>query len=454
MRRRDAIKGLGVAAGALVGSRWLAGCGDDRAPPPPPTFVVVMMENRSYDHLLGARALLEGKPGDGLTAGMANPDGAGGHVAIYRADDLCAGDPPHSWTAARVQWNGGANDGFVVAHRDRHGTDEPPLVMGYLTRAEQPFTWALADAYASCDRWFCSVLGPTFPNRFYLHSGQSGGLVSNEIDAPIGMPGWPTIWHRLEAAGVSWAYYFTDVPFLGLIHGLPAQGRVRRVMPDFFDDAAAGRLPEVVFVDPAFSYNDDHPPHHPMLGQQFLAALYAALAASPQWESSLFAITYDENGGYFDHVPPPLAVDDRADLGFDQLGFRTPAVFAGPYVREGHVSSVVRDHASILAHIERAYGLPPLTARTAAAADLDELLDLDRMARRDPRAPVAMPVVEVDPADVPADCMTSGGGGLPLKSDLELLADQGFFAPGMDRRGERDEVLRAIAARLARLTAG
>jgi phospholipase C len=377
---------------------------------------------------------------------MSNPDGDGGTIAIQPAGALCVVDPPHDWDAARTQWDGGANDGFVVAHRAANGDAVEPSVMAYLARAQQPFTWALADAYASCDRWFSSVLGPTWPNRMYLHSGQSGGITRNTLP-DSGALDWTSIWHRLEAAGVSWAYYFNDLPFVPLWKDLPVEGRVRRMAPDFFDDAAAGALPEVVFVDPAFTANDDHPPHHPMLGQQLLASLYAALAASPQWPGSLFTVTYDEHGGFFDHVAPPTAPDARTAEGFGQLGFRVPAIVAGSQVKPGHVSSVVRDHTSVLAHLIRRHGLEPLTARDAAANDLSELIDEDAP----PRDPVAMPAIEIDATTLPDACWSSSRR---VPTDLERLADRGFFPRGLDRRGDPRDHLAAVGDALDRLGAG
>src|SRR5688572_21707220 len=193
MRRRDALKGIGALAGAGAASRFLTACGDgggnpgspdagrsDASPDAAPvrgitTLVVVMMENRSYDHYLGARGLLEDRPGNGLRADMFNPDVDKSPIAIYREADYCVADPPHGWESSRVQLNAGANDGFVRAYRDSQGKKVLPYVMGYFGREDIPLTWALADQYASCDAWFSSVLGPTWPNRFYLHSGQSGG---------------------------------------------------------------------------------------------------------------------------------------------------------------------------------------------------------------------------------------------------------------------------------------
>ena len=453
MKRRDALRSIGALAGAGAAARFLGGCGDNRAHRESgiTTIVTVMMENRSYDHYLGARSL-EGMPGDGLVRGMSNPDGDGGAVEIYpeSAGGICIPDPPHSWSSSRVQFDDGANDGFVQAYRERHG-QVPPYVMGYFTRETLPATWGIADAYASCDRWFSSLLGPTWPNRMYYHSGQSGGLTQNVLPERGGID-WPSIHHRLSDAGVPWAYYYQDLPFVPLFKGVEIEGTIRRLASDFFDDAAAGRLPSVCFVEPAFTANDDHPPHHPMLGQAFLRSVYAALAASPQWENCLFIVTYDEAGGFFDHVPPPTAVDDRAAAGFDQLGFRVPAVVAGPYVKRGHVSSVVRDHTSVLAHLDRMFGLEPLTARSAAAEDLGELIDVDRLAAGDPAPPAELAPVEIDESMIDDACF--GARRDPAHTDIARLADAGFFAPSLDRRREVRDSLHAIGEALERLNAG
>jgi phospholipase C len=454
MRRRDALKGIGALAGAGAAARLLPACGDDMRGAPADgitTLVVVCMENRSYDHYLGARAL-EGLPGDGLTAGMTNPDPDGDEVAIYHESTFCVPDPPHGWDLSRVAWNDGANDGFVRAYAESRGDGVPPYVMGHFLRADIPVTWAIADAHATCDRWFSSLLGPTWPNRMYLHSAQSGGLRTNDFPGAGGIP-WPSIHHRLTDAGVPWAYYYQDLPFVPLFIGVEVDATIRRFDHDFFDDAAAGRLPPVTFVEPAFTVSDDHPPHHPIFGQQFLATVYRTLAASPQWAHCMLVVTYDEAGGFFDHVSPPTAADDRAGEGFDQLGFRVPAMAAGPYVKAGHVSSVVRDHTSVLAHIDAMFGLEPLTARSVAAATLDELIDADRLERRDPRPPANIPAIEIDESTIDDFC--SGGGAVRRNpTDIERLADAGFFAPRLDRRRTMRDTIHAIGEQLDRLGGG
>jgi phospholipase C len=474
MRRRDALKSIGTLAGAGAASRLLAGCGDDRrpgaggpdaggtgadagTPDAAPvqgltTYVVVMMENRSYDHYLGARKLIEGLPGDGLTADMFNPDVDGTVVPIYRETDHCVADPPHGWEQSRNQMDGGANDGFLRAYRAAHeGQKLLPYVMGYFGREDIPLTWALADHYASSDRWFSSVLGPTFPNRFYLHSAQSGGRMDNRLVAAD----WPSFPRQLTDAGVPWTYYYSDLPFLGLFADLAdvSPTNFKTFPGDFMADAAAGTLPPVTYIDAIFIQafgNDDHPPRHPIRGQAFLASIYAALAASPQWNNTLLLNTYDEHGGFFDHVPPPKAADDRAAEGFDQLGFRVPMVAAGPYVKQGHLSSVVRDHSSVIKHLCGVFDLEPPTARAAAAADLSEIIDQQRLAALDPAPPAEVPAIELDESTIEDEC---NAGVMLHPNDMERLADTGFFGD-LDRRAHARDIVYEIGDALERLNAG
>ena len=449
MRRRDALKSLGALAGASALPKFLSGCSADDPNAGITTLVILCMENRSYDHYLGARAL-EGLGGDGLAEGMSNPRNNGEPAPIFHETVSCIPDPPHSWSRSRAQFNGGQNDGFMREYQSTRGSAVPPHVMGYFKRAELPFSWALADAYATSDRWFCSLMGPTWPNRMYLHSGQSGGLTENVLPSAGGI-NWPSIHHQLDAAGVDWAYYYQDLPFVPLFKDLDITGRVRRVNNDFWRDAKAGSLPPVTWLDPNFGLNDDHPPHHQMLGQQFMASVYAALADSPQWENCLLVIIYDEHGGYFDHVPPPLAADARAANNFDQLGFRVPAFVAGPYVKPGYVSSVVRDHCSVLSHITKRYQLDPLTERVSWAPDLSEFIDQDRLAAGEPAPPVAMPEVVFDESELVGACAQLTRRSQP---QMAALADAGFFPKYLDLRHRRLEDGYTIGAVAESLGAG
>jgi len=159
-------------------------------------------------------------------------------------------------------------------------------------------------------------------------------------------------------------------------------------------------------------------------------------------------ITYDEHGGFFDHVPPPAAPDDFTADGFGQLGFRVPSWLIGPYVKPGHVSSVQYDHTSLLAHIETMFDLEPLTARDAAANDFTDAIDLDRLAARDPLPPPTIPAVEVDESMLDAACFAR----LSPPTDIERLADTGFFPAKYDHRGRVHDTLRGVAQALDRHT--
>ena len=172
--RRDALKGLGALVGAATAPDLLAACTNAESgagampdlmqPRGITTIVTVRRENRSYDHFLGARSLVEKRPGDGLAPGMQVLDADGQMVSIHHGDVACVADPPHGWDASRTQWNAGKNDGFMRAYQTSQGRLIPPHVMGWLGREDLPVTWALADAYTSFDRWFASVMGPTWPN--------------------------------------------------------------------------------------------------------------------------------------------------------------------------------------------------------------------------------------------------------------------------------------------------
>lgn len=393
---------------------------------PVDTIVVVMLENRSFDHHFGLLPSVDGLAGKALT----NPNAEGEPVKIHHLDDACTEtDPDHSFEGSHEQWNMGRNDGFVK----RSGA----VAMGYREPLDVPFTTALAREFAVCDRWFCSVLGPTYPNRHYLHSATSDGRTSNEL-VPFDKP---AIWDRLDEAGIPWGYYYGDLPFLGLYPRLFMPGVERKnivTVDKFYEHAAAGRLPRVAFVEPVFLgplASDDHPPHNSQLAQRFAAQVFGALASSPQWSRSLFVLTYDEHGGFFDHVPPPPVVDDFGSQGFDRLGFRVPAVLAGPHVRRNFVCSTVLDHTSVLRFIEWRFGLRPLGVRDANANNLLDALDFSR---GDPSVP-RLPVPELDPAHAllcaPPTSSTAGALGPERKTALTAGARPGA-GDGMDLLAE------------------
>ena len=409
--RREVIAGAGAAVGATATST--SGCapepGDSAETATAPVasidhVIVVMMENRSFDHFLGALTLAEGRTDvDGLTTSMSNPDGEGTPVVPYPNEIPCVGDPGHSWGNSHDQFNDGANDHFVTNYGG-------PEVMQYMQRADLPIYYALADNFTVCDKYFCSVMGPTWPNRFYGHCGTSLGMTSNDFP-PDGSYVIPNVWEQLTAKGVAWGYYFTDLPFVFLIDGV-YQPDSPRFIEDFVADCEAGTLPAVCWVDPAFGFNDDHPPHHVAMGQEFVAAIYKALSTSPLWDKCLLIITYDEHGGFHDHVPPPKTDDDYVADGFDQLGFRVPVLTVGPWVKQG-VCNTTFDHTSWQKFICDKYEIEPWTKRIAAANSIAEVLDQDRMDRYEPLPPVELPAFDYEDESLPNECTLGGIFGPP-----------------------------------------
>lgn len=452
MKRRDALKTLGGLAGAATIGKVLPACSSDGGGPVGiTTYVFMMMENRSYDHYFGARKLVEGLPGDGLVATMANPDTNGVSIPVYApdVDHECVIDPPHGWDAQHASWNNGACDGFVKSHQADHHSTTAVEPMQYHTREHIPVTWALADKYAIADRWFCSVMGPTWPNRFYWHVGSSRGIKDNQLPTTGGGIQGPSIYHHLNDAGIDWAYYYGSIPVVALVADLDVTGKVKR-MSDFFADAKAGKLPPVVYIDPAFNENDDHPPIHPIHGQELIASVYQALADSPQWKNILFVLTYDENGGFFDHVSPPKTDDDYIADGFDQMGFRVPTLVMGPYVKEGYNSTVVLDHTSPLKHLQNVFNLPALSKRTTAANDLSDFIDQDRLAKGEWHPPITIPDVDITQWPMSATCDPSNSAKAIPPHPIEVLADRHpERIAGLDLRPELPEYRKAIRDFLA-----
>ena len=328
-------------------------------------IVVVMMENRSYDHFLG---WLPG--GDGVQAGLTFTDGAGTEHPTHRLADFAAcdfADPGHGYDDGRVQFNGGRNDGFLAEAPDT-------FPIGYFEQDQLLFWGEAAPAWTVCDNYFAATMGPTFPNRFFQHCGRT-----DRTENTINISDLPTIWDRLADAGLEGRYYFSDAPFsalLGLRHLF-----ITRTFDQFLDDAAAGLLPNVSFVDPRFilptpfgTSADYHPVSDIRAGCAFLHQVYEAVTTSPNWERTVLVVNFDEWGGFYDHVPPTPGPD--ADPATALRGFRVPCLVASPLARRGHVAHDLYDHTSVLRMIEWSWDLPALAPRDAAANNLADVLHL------------------------------------------------------------------------------
>ncbi|HUL02329.1 MAG TPA: alkaline phosphatase family protein [Gemmatimonadales bacterium] len=330
-------------------------------------IIIVTMENRSFDHLLG---WLPGA--DGKQAGLIYTDTAGNPHPTHHLTDFqgCGfNDPDHSFEGARVEYNGGAADGWL-----RAGTNDV-FAIGYYVASDLPFLGKAAPEWTVLDRYFAPLLGPTNPNRLILQAGQTDRLSNTQPITTL-----PAIWDRFAAAGVSgknYGYTFVTASQWGTTYAAVAQP-----LTSFFSDAATGKLPQVAYVDPDYGrpYSDSyHPFSDIQRAEAFLASIYQAVTSSSQWSSSLLIITFDEWGGFFDHVPPPVAPIPPGELAAGNVdglrGFRVPTLLISPFARRQHVSSTVYDHASILKLIEWRWNLQPLTVRDSTVNNLGEELD-------------------------------------------------------------------------------
>lgn len=331
-------------------------------------IVVVTMENRSFDHFLGWLPNADGKQ-----AGLTYTDSSGATHATHSLYGDYTGcphpSPDHSYAGGRVEYDQGLMDGFLRAG----GNDIYSI--GYYGQRDIPFYGALAQNYTVCDRYFAAILGPTFPNRLFLHAAQT-----DRLDDSVSFTSLPTIWDRLAGAGVTAHYYFSNVPFLAL-WGAKYLG-ISRLYEEFLLAAGTGTLPAVSFIDPRYTIlddgtgNDDHPHADIREGDLFLYKTFQAVARGPKWANTVFIVNFDEWGGFFEHVAPPRAtaannVDTDLVNGKALLGLRVPTVVASPFSlgnpADSKVSALVFDHTSVLKLIEWRWGIAPLTPRDASA---------------------------------------------------------------------------------------
>jgi phospholipase C len=421
VNRREFLRGAaGVSAAALASTvscnRVQINPGDAALPSPELSgiehVVVVMMENRSFDHMLGWLPNANGRQ-----AGLSYLDNDGNPQPTERLN-FFAGcshpDPNHSYAGGRTEINGGKMDGWL-----RTGTNDS-FSIGYYEEADLPLFAALARNFTTLDNYFPSFLGPTGPNRIFQFAAQTDRL-SNSSDLCT----LPTIWDRMQAAGVSCRYYYSNVPFLSQWGTKYLD--ISSLYEQFAADAANGDLPAVSFVDPAFTLlddgtgADDHPHADMRNGEIFLRNVITTLAASPHWKSTVLVINRDEWGGFFDHVAPPRVIAPNAvdtDLvdGNALLGCRVPTLIVSPFSRGNpaspRINSMLYDHTSVLKLIEWRWGLEPLTARDASdeVANLASALNFSVQDASVPALPmIAEPPVESCTSSVVSGSRSTGG---------------------------------------------
>jgi phospholipase C len=386
---RSACRTLCAAAALLA----LAASGPAAAPAPPPIrhVILILKENHTFDNYFGQF------PGaDGARTIVVDGREQPPPVAADRTPDI-----DHSYRSAQAAYDHGRMDGFEDVPGAVVGGF--PLAFAQYRETGIPAYWTYARAFVLYDHYFTAVLGPSTPNHLYFVAADSGGAISNPSGVPRGtVPcatpygrirvlteagaiasvrpclDLPTVPNLLSARGLSWnGYGFGVMTLLSRIYDDPALRAHIRPAGDFAGDARAGRLPAVSWV---WGSRDEHPPHSVCDGMRWTVEQVDAVMRGPDWPSSLILITWDDWGGWYDHVAPPRV--DR--LG---LGFRVPALVISPYARRGVVSHRLTEHSSFPKTVEALFGLPSLTARDARAADLLDGLDFSQA----PRAPLVLP---------------------------------------------------------------
>jgi phospholipase C len=377
-------------------------------------IVILMQENRSFDHYFGTMPGVRGfadpaamrLPGGRPVFCQPDPSHAQGYLLPFHLDTATSTaaivpDTDHSWETQHQAWDNGRMDQWVTA--------KGPFCMGYYAQADIPFHWALARAFTLCDNYYCSVMGPTNPNRLYMWSGTidpagaaGGPITDNTVSSQSPTVSWTTYPERLQAAGISWRVYqekdnFDDNAlawfrqFAAAPRSSPLYQNGMRKLPagTFEDDARHDRLPQVSWlVAPA--EQSEHPPYLAAAGAEYIASKLDAIAANPDvWAKTVFILCYDENDGLFDHVAPPVPPPGTPGefvrgqpIG---LGFRTPTTIVSPWTAGGRVCSAVFDHTSLIRFIEARFGVlePNITAwRRRTCGDLTAALRLN-----DRRAP-------------------------------------------------------------------
>ncbi|MBI2679216.1 MAG: alkaline phosphatase family protein [Candidatus Koribacter versatilis] len=357
-------------------------------------IIFYMQENRPFDQYFGRMGTYRANKGnndsfDALPLNASLPDyNDGRFVSPYHLTTACHENLSPGWNESNFSYHNGANDYFMKASGSIPSSIDPQgtRAMGYYDWNDLPYYYELAWQYGTSDRWFSSIMAPTVPNRMYLFAGTSFGHIRPD-PAPAG--GWTpkTIFRELSEKGVSWKYYYQDSSvFLADWADWSTQQNKVVNIAQYYTDLQNGTLPAVVFIERASQLNlDEHPTQNLQKGAANTKKLIDALQASSAWSSSVFILTFDEGGGFYDHVAPQPAVkpdgiapmwrstDIKAD--FDRTGFRVPLIVVSPWVKPHIVSHVVRDSTAILKLISVRFGLTPLTARVSAQDDMTEMFD-------------------------------------------------------------------------------
>jgi phospholipase C len=368
LSRRTFLKKTSAAGIAILGGTiWPTAVAAARARrpyerTPLTTLVISCQDNRTFDHYYGYATQVQAA-GYGPPSDYALLDSSGGRHMPFELTTLTTPDTPHGWEQVHAQARGGSMDGFWQVAQTSMGDGD--CAIGYYTARQLPFYYSLFPKAALCANYFCSVMGPTHPNRYHFVAGTCGGVTTNDVSAP-GAFDHPTILDLLDEHGVTWAVYNVgfDAPdgnwdnVFRYWKNYERDERISRSHLQFFDDARRGTLPQVSWVIPSLAQQlDEHPPANVAVGMSYQQKFISALRASPHWGGAAFLLTYDEHGGFFDHVCPPT-VDAFG------LGVRVPLWVISPHVKQtgAVLSDRPADHTSTLKLIEQLHDLPTLAS--------------------------------------------------------------------------------------------
>jgi phospholipase C len=433
-------------------------------------ILIIIKENRSFDHYFSQLPAYGQPDVEVAPAGYTNPDGMGGTVAPYHDNLYCLVDTDHEWAGSHTEYDNGAMDGFFSAN-DNWGTAPPhppnasmtsgARALAYYDQTDIPFYYWLANEFSIADHYHCSLLGPTWPNRMYAYAATSRGNVSTnltdfhdqkgacttdadcggapgscfnntackgtcQVDSDCGLDAQEgacdvadggvcatvgrTVFDYMEQRHLNWKVYAAGTPGWAVITDtwLQYQAAHQFTMDDLLNDAKAGTLPDVAYIDPdlgneGYSGQDEHPEGMPQTGQNWTASVLNAIAQSPAWPRTALFFTYDEHGGFWDHVPPPPACppDSIAPMlaptdppgGFDRYGVRVPMIVFSPFAKKHYVSHDTYDHTSILRFIEARFVMPAITNRDANALAPWDMFDFTGVPHATP------PTITVPPID-------------------------------------------------------
>jgi phospholipase C len=477
--RRGFVAGAGVAAaGAGVAAMGLgagtASAADSTNPLDGIEHIIVwVQENRSFDHYFGTYPGVAGFADPNAMPGVftqADSRGPGGQIQPFHLDTAetaadCTADPSHSYGAQHQAWDNGKMDAWGAAHSG----DADLTYMGYYTRADMPYYYGMADSFTLCDNYFCSVIGETTPNRLYSMTGFNdpnglyGGPVQGTVAITSAKPSgsrttwgvysdkWITYAEQLYDNNISWKVYgnatgdneYAVLPLFEQYYpqnyaagsamnaratALQAQSTVPQFPTDFLSDVANGTLPQVTWIIPN-AVESEHPSFAPQDGENILDKVVTALQASPLWEKTALFFTYDENGGFFDHVAPPVPPAGTAnEFPVNQptvptgMGFRVPMLIVSPYTRGGFVCHDVFDHTSLIQFMEAKFGIKSPNISDWRRQNAGDLTSAFNFAAPPDLSLPNIPGAVSNAGDQPEECLAEEALGLPYPTPAVIGA--------------------------------